>query len=402
MPKKPSVIILSQYFPPDMSGAGTRAYNYSKCLEKNYDVTVITAHPHLHKQVSKKLKWKLIHKENEYGLKIIRVWVPSILHSSARNRIRLHFSYMITSLIPMWGLKPSIIFVFQPNLFSIIPAYIYSKLRGGKVIRAVDDLWPEGLYERGYAKSKILKRILDRLAKFSYHYPKYNLPVVEETAKYLEKFYNISNNKIEVIEHGVDTKIYKYQEKKPSEKFILMYSGSLVESYDFDMILNAAKKLRDENIIFIIRGSGILYSYLQNQKEKYNLENIIIDNKMVPLTEISDILGSADAFMVPMNDQFSLNTNLPTKILEYQSIGRPIICCSNGAPGNFVERTKTGINIEVGNVNAFVEAILSLKSKPELCKTLGRNGRDLIEGKISLEKISHRLDQIIQKTINDK
>ena len=65
MPKKPSVLILSQYFPPDISGAGTRAYNYSKSLEKKYEVTVITAHPHLHENVTKKLKWKLIHKENE-------------------------------------------------------------------------------------------------------------------------------------------------------------------------------------------------------------------------------------------------------------------------------------------------------------------------------------------------
>ena len=302
----------------------------------------------------------------------------------------------------MWSLKPSIIFVFQPNLFSIIPAYIYSKLRGGKVIRAVDDLWPEVLYERGYVKSKILKIFLDRLAQFSYDYPKYNIPVVDEIGKFLEKTYKIDSNKIEIIEHGIDTKIFKYKEKKQNNKFVLMYSGSLVESYDFKLILDAAKQLQNKNIVFIIRGNGPLYIHLQNQKEKYNLENLIIDNKIVPLTEISDILSSADAFVVPMKNEIGINSNLPTKILEYQSIGRPILCCSNGVPGNFVERTKTGIKIECGNVNAFVDAILYLKSQPELCKEYGKNGSKLIEEKISLEKISHRLEQIIQKTINEK
>ena len=44
MKKKNNVIILSQYFPPDVSGGATRAFNYAKCLEQqNYNVTVITA-----------------------------------------------------------------------------------------------------------------------------------------------------------------------------------------------------------------------------------------------------------------------------------------------------------------------------------------------------------------------
>ena len=45
------ILIISQYFPPDISGGGTRAYNYAKCLSKNYDVTVITAFPHLHSKI---------------------------------------------------------------------------------------------------------------------------------------------------------------------------------------------------------------------------------------------------------------------------------------------------------------------------------------------------------------
>ena len=36
------LVIISQYFPPDVSGGSTRAYNYAKCLaDQNYKVTVI-------------------------------------------------------------------------------------------------------------------------------------------------------------------------------------------------------------------------------------------------------------------------------------------------------------------------------------------------------------------------
>ena len=58
--KKNNLIILSQYFPPDVSGGATRAINYSKCLgQQNYNVTVITAFPHQHGPVPKKYRNKL-------------------------------------------------------------------------------------------------------------------------------------------------------------------------------------------------------------------------------------------------------------------------------------------------------------------------------------------------------
>ena len=144
--KKIHVVIISQYFPPDVSGGATRAFNYSKCLEQqNYQVTVITAHPHQHGPVTGKYRHKLILKEKMDGLEIIRVWIPSLLHSSVFNSAILNLSFLASSTFPIFSIKPDIIFAFEPNLFSIIPAFFYSKLRGGKVIRAIDDLWPESL-----------------------------------------------------------------------------------------------------------------------------------------------------------------------------------------------------------------------------------------------------------------
>ena len=174
------ILIISQYFPPDISGGGTRAYNYAKCLSKNYDVTVITAFPHLHSKIPSAYSSHLIKKEKIDKIKVIRVRVPSLLHNSMRNRIFLHFSFLISSLLPLFSQKPDVIFASEPNLFSIIPAFFYSKLRSGKVIRVVDDLWPEVIYERGFFKSKFLQKFLNKLAYFSYDFPQYVLPLTEE------------------------------------------------------------------------------------------------------------------------------------------------------------------------------------------------------------------------------
>ena len=399
MKSKIHVLIISQYFPPDISGGGTRAFNYAQCLvQQNYDVTVITAFPHLHSAVPKEFRGKIKHKEKMDGFDLIRVWIPSLLHTSARNRIILHFSFIVSSFFALFSVKkPDIIFASQPNLFSIIPAYVYSKLRGGKVIRVVDDLWPEVIYERDYVKSRFLKNILDNLAKFSYTYPKYILPLTEEAKQVIHKSYGISNDKIEVLGHGINTKIYTFSERKRQEQFVLMYSGSLVESYDFDIIIKAAQKLKE--VKFVVRGKGFLYSYLKEQKEKLGLDNLLIDTTIVPLEQISVVLGNSDVLLIPLENEYTLNLSLPTKILEYQATGRPIICCSNGAPGHYVEQTKSGIRVDCGDLDSFVQTIQKLESDPLLCKTLGNNGRKFVEENLTFEKIGKRLSEIIQQIL---
>ena len=166
--KKNNLLVLSQYFPPDVSGGATRAFNYSKCLEQQgYNVTVVTAYPHQHGPVPENYRNKLTKKEKFCNLNLIRVWIPSLLHSSIKNSAILNFSFCISSLFPLFSLKskPDIILAFEPNLFSIIPAYIYSKLRGGIVIRIVDDMWPELLYEQKILKSNFFEKTTYKFSK---------------------------------------------------------------------------------------------------------------------------------------------------------------------------------------------------------------------------------------------
>jgi len=400
--KKINVLIISQYFPPDVSGGSTRAYNYAKCLadQNDYQVTVITAPPHQHSAVPKEYRGRLVVKEKMFGMNLFRVWVPSILHSSVRNSTVLMASFLFSSLFPLFSVKPDVIIAFEPNLFSIIPSYFYSKLRGGLVINVVDDLWPEALYERDLIKSKVIKSLLYKLARFSYTYSKFIIPLNEEVKEIIYNSYKIENNKIEAISHGIDTKFFTYQERKRQEYFIVMYSGSLVESYDFDIIINSARRLKGKKIKFVIRGKGRLLQYIQEQKNKYQIDNLEINTDFVPTEKVSDEISKSDVLLAPMGQGFSLNLSMPTKILEYQAVGRPIICSSDGAVGNYVKETRSGIKVDIGDTDAFIEAICRLESDPELCKTLGRNGRKFVEENLTFENIGIRLTKVIRLVLS--
>ena len=59
------------------------------------------------------------------------------------------------------------------------------------MIRVVDDIWPEALYERGYVKSRVLKKILNKLANFPYDYPKFILPLTILYSVSLNNLFNL-------------------------------------------------------------------------------------------------------------------------------------------------------------------------------------------------------------------
>jgi glycosyltransferase involved in cell wall biosynthesis len=201
------VLVLAQYFPPDMGGGSTRASNVVKgLLYKGCEVKVIAAFPHYPLGiVPKKYKGKLFAFEHFYGAKVLRVWIPSLASNSIVNRIILHTCFMASAVfaLPFVG-KVDVIWAANPNLFSIIPAIIYGFVKRRPIVRNVDDLWPEVFYELGIIRSKLMCRILDLLAWFSYTIPAAITSISAGYKQRIVKKYKVNADKIHVIEVGVE------------------------------------------------------------------------------------------------------------------------------------------------------------------------------------------------------
>ena len=75
-----NVLVLAQYFPPDMGGGSTRASNVVKgLLSKSCEVKVVAAFPHYpHGNVPEKYRGKPIVSERFNGAKVLRVYDNSV------------------------------------------------------------------------------------------------------------------------------------------------------------------------------------------------------------------------------------------------------------------------------------------------------------------------------------
>jgi hypothetical protein len=119
-----------------------------------------------------------------------------------------HTSSIVSSLLGLLMVgKVDVIFAMNPSLFSFFPALIYKLLFNAKIIRNVDDLWPEVWYDIGVVKSRFLKWFVNWIAQIFYHIPVAVTPLSNAYVSLLTRNYKLTKEKVFVIEHGVDMTI---------------------------------------------------------------------------------------------------------------------------------------------------------------------------------------------------
>ena len=294
------VLVLAQYFSPDMGGGSTRASNVvNGLLCKGCDVTVVAAFPNYpHGNVPSQYRRKAVVSERFGYAKVFRVWIPALPHSSPLKRIILHFCFVASSLfaLPFVG-KVDVVWGANPNLFSFVPSFVYGVVKSVPIVRNVDDLWPEVFYDLGYVKSKFAQKVLDFMAWLSYVVPAAVTPLSKGYKQSIVTKYGISPEKVHVIEVGVDRVKPLSVDGNSKGRFVVMYSGVLGLGYDFDVVLEAARLLdKNNDIVFVIRGVGEMSLQLKKMFSESGLRNVVLDTRFLPKDELAALLGSADVF----------------------------------------------------------------------------------------------------------
>jgi glycosyltransferase involved in cell wall biosynthesis len=397
-----NVLIFSQIFPPDLGGSATRAYNVAKgLLAHNVNVTVIAGFPHYPTgNVPKHLRKKALAIEYFDGMKVIRTYMPPIPTKGFINRIILFTSFMLSSLFPFFLVRRiDCIFASNPQVLSIYPALIYKFFHRCPVVLNVDDLWPEDI-EPEITQSSLIRRLGEVLAKIAYVMADAITPISPGYVKVINGKYGIPESKIHVVRGGVDISKFKPMPSKNDGKFTVLYSGAFSVAYDFDQVLKAAKILEKyEDIEIILQGGGELLNYVKQRVAEMKLKNVKIIDKILGRGDVAKLMSEADALLLPLRDFGRPYLGISSKLYEYQAVGKPIICCADGQPAEYIKETKSGIVVKPRDYEALAKAVFYLKNNPNLARELGDYGRRYVENNLSIEKIGEKIMVLFNKVL---
>jgi colanic acid biosynthesis glycosyl transferase WcaI len=399
-----NILVIAQLFPPDMGGGSTRTYNAVKGLvDLGQNVTVVTAFPHYPVgNIPKKYKHKIISIETVGKVRVIRVWVPSLSSRGIVRRFVLFISFLFSSLfaIPIVG-RTDVIWAANPNVFSVYSALIYSLFTRCPIVQNVDDLWPEELYNLKLLKSQVFKRIAETVSRLAYASSKAITPISPGYVDMIVNKYHADQRNVYVIPVGVDLETFTIRHSECMKKenhFRVLYIGALSLAYDFDYVLQAAKLLISEpRIRFVIQGIGDVGGSLQMKVKEMGLQNVVVKLKVVSRSTVAQIMHSADVLLLPLRNYEY--TGISSKLYEYQSAGKPIICCSLGEPGRYISETKSGIVVKPGDYETLAKTILYLEKNRTIAKKLGKSGRNYVSTHLSIGWIGSSLMAVFERVV---
>ncbi|MBO7179947.1 MAG: hypothetical protein J6V51_00270 [Bacteroidales bacterium] len=122
------LVILTQYFPPEVGAPQNRLYELAVRLkQRGIDVSIMTAMPNYPQmEIYKNYKGKCFCKEEMDGMPIYRSWIYVSKSKSVIKRLMNYFSFVFSSLF--YGLlklkRQDFLLVESPPLFLGATAYL--------------------------------------------------------------------------------------------------------------------------------------------------------------------------------------------------------------------------------------------------------------------------------------
>ena len=137
---------------------------------------------------------------------------------------------------------------------------------------------------------------------------------------------------------------------------------------------------------------------MQSRVNDLKLQNVRIIDKLLSREAVGFFLGSADVLILPLADFKTPYRGMSSKLYEYQAVGKPIICCSNGIPSEYVEETNSGLVVCPGDYAGLAEAVIKLKTDHDFASEFGKNGRKFVENEASIYAIGSKMKTVLENT----
>jgi glycosyltransferase involved in cell wall biosynthesis len=159
-------------------------------------------------------------------------------------------------------------------------------------------------------------------------------------------------------------------------KFVVLYSGNMARFHEFDTILNAALKLKDHpDIRFVFVGDGYHKKTILSFIERYLLLNCQMHD-YVARDDLPDLLALGDVGLVSLLDGFE-GLSVPSKTFGLMAAGVPVlgVLPRDSEIAHLVSEYHAGYVVSSGDVDGFVENVMTLFSSPVLLGEMADRGQ---------------------------
>ena len=421
------VLYLNAYFYPEDLASSYLGHNVREALAKS-DAKIVLYAPTPSRGVSERIRKEYSSsKKNE-------IWYDGRMQihrfsifKEGKNPLIRAFRYVLViiklynrSLFDKDAKDCDVMFIpSTPPIMGWMAAKI-KKRRKIPFVYNLQDIFPDSLVGTGLAKKDgLLWKIGRCIENFTYRNAD-KIIVISQDFKRNIMAKGVPEEKIEVVYNWVDENAItpvKDEENElfeefgiSREKFRVVYAGNLGNAQNIEIIVNAARRVKDiKQIEFIIFGKGGLEDEIKATKAKEQLDNLKI-LPLQPYERVAKVYGLGHACIVACKPGLG-GAAMPSKTWSIMSSGRAVLAnfdegelkeIVEGGPSTGSATTKPcGVFTKAGDLEGFVSAIEELSQHPERCAEMGRNGRQFILENLTREVGTQKYVDVIKSVVKE-
>lgn len=392
------VLIVTHFFPPEELPAAFLAYEFAKAVrESGHAVDVLTGFPNWPDgRPFPGFNGRRVVRENVDSINVVRLPFWASPNGSFVHRV---LDFKSFAYLAWWHgrrlQRPDIIYVLVPANEDALTARRLARHFGCPYIVNTQDVHPDTAIELGYIRNPLVISLLHRQERKIYQDCAYVTAIGEGIKLRLVKK-GIPAGKIAVLPNWINAdeiiptsgfNSLRQEWDLPNNKFIVLYAGTFGRIHDTSQLLEAARKLKNDGVFFLLVGQGHDFAAISRRVEDEGFQNVLV-KPYVPRSKLCELQALADVSVAMVRRGFG-HTSVPSKVLGYMSAGKPVIAMVDADcdTADLVRAADCGVVIDPGNISAFVKEIRNIKRDPVQLKKLGQNARKHIVTRLSPQTI---------------
>jgi colanic acid biosynthesis glycosyl transferase WcaI len=301
------------------------------------------------------------------------------------GRITNYISYFVSAVFTSLKLSgvDVVVSLTDPPIIALV-AYATAKRLNCPFVMVYQDVFPEVAQIARNYKNRAIIALLHKINCFIAQRADRIVALSETMKSKLINEKNADGEKTVVIPNWTDcSSIIPEDKTNPfslrhglADKFVVMHSGNVGLSQDFDIVIEAAERLKHKpDITFAIVGDGVRKPDLQRQVKQLCLTNVVFFAYQ-PKDALRFSFAAADVFIVTLKNGLA-GYIVPSKIYGILAAGRPYLAAVELASevSDLTRKYRCGLLTRVGDPDDLVRNILLLYSKRDLARSLGANAR---------------------------
>lgn len=298
-----------------------------------------------------------------------------------------------------------ILYPTPPITFYKVIKYL-KKRDGAMTYLMLKDIFPQNAVDLGFfsKKNPIYKYFRNKEIKL-YKISDYIGCMSQANVDYLLKHNPyLDPKKVEILPNSInpiDLSVSDYEKAKirkkynlPLDKKIFIYGGNLGKPQGIPFLLKCIESIKDiDNILFLIIGNGTEFNYIIETKEKLNLNNLVVMNRLEK-DEFNNVLAASDIGIISLDHRFTI-PNYPSRLLSYMQSKLPILAITDNST-DLTENIKSGgfgwsiTDNDVDSFKNFIEKYINNLSNEEII-SYGKKSYNYLNENFNVESVFNNI-----------